>query len=103
MHDTFMNAMRNCQVVELTFCADEDGITRTRRCMPMDFGPGRRMKDKTPRYWFWDCDSPDGAHSLGLLPHQIAKITVVDERFDPGSFITWTPNWIAPRDWGVHS
>lgn len=70
----------------------------------MDFGPGRKFKDPTPRYWFWDFDSPDGSHTLGLLPNQIASIDPTTDLFDPAEFVTWSPtSWIVPRDWAEYS
>lgn len=103
MHETFLAALQACHAVRVTFCAEEDGAVRTRICYPMDFGPGKRFKDGVSRYWFWDCDSPDGPHPLPLLPSQISEIADIDEPFDPGSFVSWQPNWIHSRDWGRYS
>jgi hypothetical protein len=103
MHETFLAALRTCHAVRVTFFAEEDGGTRTRVCYPMDFGPGRKIKDGQPRYWFWDSDSPDGPHTLGLLQSQVGSMADTNQVFDPASFVTWPPNWHIARDWGAFS
>ena len=69
----------------------------------MDYGPGKRIKDRIPRYWVWDYTSDTRAHVLGLLDRQITGLTVLADAFDPAEFVTWTPDWILARDWGVYS
>jgi hypothetical protein len=101
MHETFMTALHARHAVSVTFCAEEDGGIRTRVCYPMDFGPGRKMRDAQPRYWLWDCDSPEGPHPLGLLPSQVSSIVDTNQAFDPAWFVTWRTNWLVARDWGT--
>lgn len=103
MHEEFITAIHACRRLRLTFRAEEDGRLRTRTCAPMDFGAGRKMKDSAPRYWVWDYDSPDGPHTLPLLPGQIVSMEPTDEPFDAAEFVTWSPSWIVPRDWGRFS
>ncbi|QKS88654.1 hypothetical protein [Curtobacterium flaccumfaciens] len=105
-HNEFVAAIESHREVEVTFHSKEDGgAVLTRRCAPMDFGPSRRARDKTPRYHFWDWES-DGprTHTLSLLAEQIVSIEVLDSTFDPASFVAWAPNWFVERTtWGQFS
>jgi hypothetical protein len=103
MHETFLAALHARHAINVTFRAEKDAGVRTRLCYPMDFGPGRKIKDGQPRYWFWDCDSPDGPHALDLLPSQVSSMVDRNQAFDPGSFVTWPTNWHVARDWGAYS
>lgn len=69
----------------------------------MDYGPGRKLRDPMPRYWFWDFDSPEGSHTLGLSPDQVISIDPTIDAFDPAEFVAWPPSWFISRDWGKHS
>lgn len=89
-------------VVIVTFDALEKGII-TRKCIPYDIGPSSRSKDKSEKYHFCDLDSPDGRHTLSILPERINSFYVTDNHFNPGDYITWEPNWILARDWGIYS
>jgi hypothetical protein len=100
MYETFMAALHARHAIRLTFCAEEDGAIRTRICYPMDYGPSRKFHDGQDRYWFWDCDSPDGPHTLGLLPSQVSSMTDTTDVFDPAWFITGRTKWQVARDWG---
>lgn len=100
MKDTFIEAIHNCKLVELTF-RDSDGDTKIRACIPFDYGPSRRAKDKSDRYHFWDINSHDGSHNLSLLPSSIITITALEQNFEPSQYVTWTPiKWYITRDWG---
>jgi hypothetical protein len=103
MYDVFVAAIRDRLKVRVTFCADEDERVRTRTCYPMDFAPSRRCKDGISRYWFWDRESPEGPHPLGLLPSQVVSIASTGESFDPSEFVAWRTNWHVARDWGAFS
>jgi hypothetical protein len=69
----------------------------------MDYGPSRRAHQKNDRFHFWDYDSDTANHTLSLNPEQIVSITVLQERFEPGDFVRWRPNWIVSRNWGQYS
>ena len=97
--DAFARAIQEKHLVRIGF-AGADGEYRVRDCAPMDIGPQRRYADKTPRYHLWDYDSPDGPHTVSLLPEQVGELQVLEATFDPGEFVTWPPNWHIPRDWG---
>lgn len=106
-HHEFLEAISSLQEVRLTWRSKDDGGTlQTRKCAPMDYGPGRRAHDQTPRYHFWDFESDSGRnHVLSLLPSQIVSVEIVESTFDPSSFVTWDLTkspWFVPRTtWGA--
>lgn len=102
MRNTFINAIYQKKLVELTF-RDSDGSVKTRTCVPFDYGPSSRSKDKSDRYHFWDINSPDGSHNLSLLPNFVINIIILEEYFEPSEYVRWTPKWHFARDWGRYS
>ncbi len=103
MHEQFIQAIRTKKKVRITFDSQSKGVI-TRDCIPFDFGPSRRnLKVNPNRYHLYDLDSPDGKHTLSILPGQLLSINVLNEDFDPGDYVTWNPNWFVTRDWGVYS
>lgn len=106
MRDTFIGAIHSKRQVRLTFYSQEDGHNLVRRCAPMDYGPSRRAVDKSNRFHLWDFDSDERGHTLSLHRNQVVQIEVLDERFDPATFVSWdtTANpWFIERDWGPFS
>jgi len=104
--DVFIQAIRDKRKIELTFHSDEDGRPITRKCAPMDYGPSRKAKDKTPRFHVWDYESDKKPHPLLLHRKKIIDMRVLDEEFDPAEFITWDVGaapWFVVRDWGEYS
>ena len=101
--DIFLDGIRGTQLLKLTFIA-RNGEVLTRTCAPMDYGPWRRNTSSAePRYHFIDLDSSAGAHNLSIVPEQIVILELLDEKFEPGKFIHWVPNWQIVRDWGIYS
>ena len=100
--DNFIQAIHNKQVIRLSFNSQEKGVI-TRKCIPFDYGPSRRSSDKSDKYHCYDLDSPEGSHTLSIFPKQIVSIEILDQRFEPSSYVTWTPNWFVTRDWGQFS
>ena len=103
MLTTFLQAIHEKRLLSIDFIAKEDNLLRNRKCVPFDFGASRKFKDNSDRFHFLDLNSPDGKHNLSLLPTQIQRIELLDETFEPSKYITWTPNWIIDRDWGIYS
>jgi len=102
MYNTFIKAINEKIIIQVTFNSKEKGeIIRT--CIPFDFGPSRKYKDGLNRYHYYDLDSPDGKHNLALLPEQVVEIALMEKKFNPGDYVTWAPNWLVARDWGVYS
>lgn len=102
-HDEFVAAILGRKEVRLKFRSKEDGgSSLTRRCAPMDYGPSKRYRDKTPRYHFMDFESDTGKpHPLVLQPELITSVEILDSTFDPASFVTWNTEWTIERStWG---
>lgn len=103
MNENFVQAINEKKLVLLKFDSYEKGII-TRTCVPFDFGPSRRYKDGQNRYHFYDLDSPSSNHNLSILPAQIINIQILDELFEPGNYVTWSPiKCFLQRDWGKFS
>ena len=102
-HENFLQAIQEKRIVKVQFNSQEKGVIE-RICIPFDFGPSRRnLKTNPDRYHFYDLDSPEGSHTLSILPEQIISIETKDKNFDPANYIIWTPNWFIKRDWGIYS
>jgi hypothetical protein len=102
-HDEIIQAITDLQEVRVAFRSKEDGgAILSRRCAPMDYGPSRNARNKTPRYHFWDFESDSGrTHTLSLLASQITSVEVLDSSFDPASFVSWKAPWFVVRTtWG---
>lgn len=97
-----INAIHSKKKVKVKFDSYEKGIIE-RICIPFDFGPSKRYKDGKNRLHFYDLNSPEGKHNLSILPEQIIEINILEETFSPRDYVTWTPNWIVQRDWGIYS
>lgn len=101
--EMFIEAIQDKIKLKVTFFSKDDGGYITRTCAPMDYGPSKRAKSKDDRYHLWDFDSDSGSHTLSLPINQIKSIVPLGQNFDPAGFVTWSPNWIIPRDWGKFS
>jgi len=103
MKDEFIQAIHEKNKMQLTYFSKKDGANVTRLCAPMDVGPHRSYSEKGDYYHVWDFDGASKPHSVPLKEENIIEMIVLTEKFDPGDFVSWTPNWIVPRDWGVYS
>lgn len=103
MLEVFLQGINEKKCVTVIFEAKEDGMPRTRKCIPFDYGESRRYKDGKERFHFYDLSSPDGKHNLSILPEQIHKIELLQETFNPADYVTWSPSWLIARDWGNFS
>lgn len=102
-HEKFLLALHEKKILNVEFKSKEKGVI-TRHCIPFDFGPSRRNLKVNPiRYHFYDLDSPDGSHTLSILPDQLVSIEVTETDFAPSDYVKWTPNWFIDRDWGSYS
>lgn len=106
MLQVFIDAIHARRLLRVTFFSREDGHNLTRKCAPMDYGPSRNANDKTDRFQLWDFESDEEPHPLPLRPEHAVSMDVLDERFDPATFVTWdtsTRPWFVARDWGQYS
>lgn len=105
-YDTFIQALNEKRFVKVTFNSFEKW-TITRTCVPFDFWPSRIYKDWLDRFHFYDLDSPDDKkHNLPILPEQLLEIVLLDDTFEPETYITWNKDkikWFIRRDWGEYS
>jgi len=102
-HDDVIAAIRERCEVRVTWPSQDDGgQMQTRRCAPMDYGPGKIARNRQPRYHFWDLESDSGKnHTLSLRADQISEVMILDTTFDPANFVSWKTDWVLPRDtWG---
>ncbi len=105
-YSEFISAIHNKKKVMITFYSKEDRGSLKRKCAPMDFAIGRRERSGIVKYWFWDYESDEGPHTLGLSANQIRDLKVLEESFEPSEFITWNTRksqWAVKRDWGTYS
>lgn len=101
--EDFVQGIHEQRLAEVTFLGIVDGLVRSRTCAPMDVGVSRRKGEQRERFHLWDFDSPDGSHTLSLLPEQVLSFKLLEQNFLPGQFVTWSPNWWLARDWGSFS
>lgn len=103
--DRFISGIRSKQLLILTFIKGSgDSVSRT--CVPLDFGPSRRLADNSDRFHVLDLDSPRGVHPAALLPESVTSITETGRLFDPIDHINWDVKqnpWYVSRDWGRFS
>jgi len=102
-YDDFIRAIHEKRKIRLTFRSKKHEELQVRRCAPVDYGPGSRIKDRNDRYHVWVYDSDKEAHWLLILPAQVHNMEVMSEHFDPAEFMK--PEWSAhiKRDWGIYS
>jgi hypothetical protein len=102
-HNNFILSIHQRNHLEVCFNSKEKGVI-TRICVPFDFGPSGRYKDGLNRYHFYDLNSPDGKHNLSILSEQLVSLKILDENFDPKTYVTWSIiKWHVKRDWGMYS
>ena len=101
MSEDFLKSINDNLIIKVTF-KSKNGIIK-RKCIPFDFGPSKRFRDKSQRYHFLVLDGPKGRHNLSILPMQILKIELTELHFNPANYIKWKPKWFIKRDWGVYS
>ena len=103
MLDIFIEAIKEKKLVEVTFYSKKDKTNRTRKCIPFDYAPSKRVKIPIEKYQLFDLDSPSGNHNLALEESQIINLCKLDESFEPSEYISWETNWEIDRDWGEYS
>ena len=102
-HEKFLQAIHEKKRIKIQFNSPKKGVIE-RLCIPFDFGPSRRNLEPNPdRYHLYDLDSPEGSHTLSILPEQLTSIEIINQSFEPAEYITWIPNWFIERDWDKFS
>jgi len=103
MLNTFIEAIREKKLVEVTFYSKKDNANRIRRCVPFDYAASKRDKILVKKFQLYDLDSPNGRHNLPLEESQIISLVKLDESFEPADYIRWDTDWSIERDWGIYS
>jgi hypothetical protein len=98
----FIQAIKDKKKVKITLETRDEGVVE-RVCIPFDFGANKKYKDGLERYYFNALDSSDGRKDLAVLESKLLTVEVLPEHFDPEDYITWDPNWILKRNWGIYS
>ena len=99
-HDIFVRGIVETKKITLTFFDEESQRNVRKCCIPVDYSPGRRKKDKSPLYYFWDFENSQNDYLLSLPPENIVSMEVDDEIFNPKDFVTfWKKIWYIKRDW----
>ena len=102
----FADAIQKQRLVLIKFRAKDDGQILLRKCAPLDIAPSRKTKSKNFKFHLWDFDGSPRSHTLSLDPDQIIELTILDEQFQLGNFISWdiaSRPWCVKRDWGKFS
>jgi hypothetical protein len=106
MKDQFIRAIRERRKIQITFDSKTDGPQTTRNCAPLDFGPSRTSHEQNDRYHLWNYEGDTKPHVMALNPYRVTRIVLLQERFEPSEFVTWstiTSPWFVTRDWGKYS
>jgi len=98
-HAHFIEAIRDKNLVRISFYSLPDAGTIDRECMPLDYGPPLGSTDGLNLYWIWDPANTAGANPLGLSPDQIVSMQVLGTNFDPNQLPLGTRPWSITRDW----
>ena len=98
----FIHAIQEKRIVKVKVDTREKGIIE-RRCIPFDYGPSSKSKEKSDKYHLFTLDSPGDSHVLSILPIQLLSIELENENFNPGDYISSKTNWHIERDWGEYS
>ena len=100
-HDIFVRGIVETKKIALTFLGNESQANVVKCCIPVDYSPGRRARDTSELYFFWDFESGQRDYLLSLPPDTIVTMEITDEKFNPKDFVTfWKKVWYIKRDWG---
>ena len=100
---TFIDAINDCQLVEVTYYAVKYNDTVTQTLVPLDHGPWRRSSSPDDvRYHFYSASDCTG-HPVSIRPEQIVTLKKLDLKFRPELIVNWVPDWHIYRDWGMSS
>lgn len=88
--DDMVRAIQGAYVTNLT----HDG--KTEIALPIDIV----VKNGQKVYNFF-VKTADGVKPIQVPETSITGLTVRSNRFNPQQYVTWTPKWNIPREWGV--
>ena len=104
VYKDFIQAIENKKLIKVKFNSDEKGPVE-RTCIPVDFLPSNKEKDRTSKYCVYDLDDNAKEHKLMIPPHQLIWLDLVEEKFDPACYLPEAGpfNWGVQRNWGAYS
>lgn len=88
--DDMVHAIQGAYVTNLT----HDG--KTEIALPIDIV----VKNGQKVYNFF-VKTADGVKPIQIPEASITGLTVRSNRFNPQQYVTWTPKWNIPREWGI--
>ena len=97
LHDIFVQAIKDCSKVELTFFSKEELAKTVKICAPIDYSPGRRARDRTKLYYFLISEDDNSSYVLPLPPNQILDMQLTHYNFDITEITDWKTHWFTPR------
>ena len=86
-HNIFIQAVKSCKKILLTYYDKELNLYLTRLCVPVDYGEPDSKVD-SDYYYFWVEYAQVGERMLGLNSSQIKFMNLSDEVFNPADYIT---------------
>lgn len=98
-HAHFIEAIRDKNLIRISFYSLPDAGTVDRECMPLDYGLEPETKEGLNRYWIWDPAGTAGPNPLGLAPGQIVSVQILSKNFAPNLLSLGTRAWNVVRDW----
>ncbi len=96
-HDIFVQAVKDSKKIELTFFSKEELSKTVKICVPIDYNPGRRAKDRSHQYYFLLFEEDNSSYVLSLSPNQILDMQLTDHNFDITEITDWKIHWFTPR------
>ena len=75
-HDIFARAVVETKKITLTFIDNESHDNVVKHCIPVDYSPGRRERDKSELYYFWDFEGGQRDYLLSLPPDTIVTMEI---------------------------
>jgi len=103
LYQDFLKAINEKLLVRIVVNSPQKGMM-LRKCVPLDYdGPRQAYQDNLNQYHFYDLDCRDGERHLSVDSVQLVGVKLLDEHFDPAEYVSGTPNWKIPREWGVYS
>ena len=99
-HSFFVNGIEKKRKIELTF-VNTTGNQEVKICVPIDYYPCRRVRDKCEYYYFWDPSAEEGGRLFRLAPEEIVSIILSVDAFGPAGLPGfWKKKWFIGRNWG---
>jgi hypothetical protein len=90
-HDSFVRAIRDRRKVKMVFLSAVGSNNAEKLCGPILYSPPIPRDEtggESDCYYFWDFESGNDKHVLGLPSNKIVSMELTGEAFDPKDFTT---------------